>query len=378
MLKHQLKVENRCPGNLAYVSDCTVSAVNAVVIVTGIKWEDVVRSLMNQAHIRANMPTYVTCVTDMMREHGFSAEQCNLRVNDFLNLCEEKTDTKTKYIIKVDYYGYCAVVPDAETSEYVVKGIRAVNRDICDYYIDRLWKYVPGTDNRTGIQKRGFVMPGITKDHKNLNVANMNPQDHNVGDCAVRALCAVLECSWDEAIDLLAAASRYTEPVINALSNINAALIMLELERHKAIKKNNRLMTGNEFCELMTYTYHQGERIFAYVGRSHCAAVLPFVEKDGCVRYKTQDTWDSTDKKIGDYWVIPPRSTREKRKQAQAPEAILEQKEYSASDEFYHKKFGSGTVVALDTEIIEVDFITVGIKKISKIWLAKNAKEAKS
>lgn len=40
----------------------THTAINAVAIVTGISWQDVVKKLVEQAHIRSNLPSYSTCI----------------------------------------------------------------------------------------------------------------------------------------------------------------------------------------------------------------------------------------------------------------------------------------------------------------------------
>ncbi len=254
MEKYDLVVDYRCPVKLKYLSDFTTSAVNSVATVTGMKWETIIRSLMEISKERAYMPTYITCVTDMLRLNGFVTESCHMPVGSFVKMCEN-SKTTDRYILKIDYYGYLAAVPSEICEGYVLRGIRPSRYDLHNRSIDTLWKYIPGTDNRTGIRRKGFELPHDTKGHRGLAVVNMNPQDHNVGDCSVRALCAALECSWDEAIDLLASVNRYTDPVINSFSNINNALIKLEFERHKALNRNNRLLTGKEFAELMTYTF---------------------------------------------------------------------------------------------------------------------------
>ena len=373
MIGYRLEVDNRCPSRLEYLSDLTSSAVNAVVIVSGMKWEDIVRAIMEIAKERAYMPTYTTCVTDMMRMSGFATVSCSMSVGEFLRQLED-FGSDDKYILKINYCGYLAVLPADDHEGYAVKSIRPLDCDLSEVLIDKLWRYIPGTDNRTGIKTGGFQIPSVAEEHKDLVVFNMNPQDHNVGDCSVRALCAALECTWGEAIDMLAAANRYTDPVINSLSNINNALIKLDFERHKALKRNNRLLTGKEFAALMTHTYHNNERIFAYVGRSHCAAFLPFKDSEGRVVYKVQDTWDSTDRKIGDYWVIPPKAVRDKqngKQQSHLQNSADVKSELTVGDTLTHKIFGTGTIIAITETSIEVDFPKVGVKKLSKEWTTR-------
>lgn len=387
MKEHKVEVDYRCPIKVDSLSCYTTSAVNSVAVAAGMKWEDIVRILMGIAKERAYMPTYVTCVTDMLRMCGFATETCNMRVGEFLEACEA-SGSMDRYIIKLDYYGYYAAVPSETREGYALKGVREPDLYYVFYgfrspvyypenrKIDVLWKYHPGTDNRTGIKRDGFRMPYIAREHDDLAVVNMNPQDHAVGDCAVRALCAAMECTWGEAIDLLASASRYTDPVINSITNINNALMKLEFDRHKPQKRSNRLLTGKEFAELMTHTYFGGERIFAYVGRSHCAAFLPFAGPDGSVRYKAQDTWDSTDRKIGEYWIIPPKETRERRKARETRKAFggasAGNAAFSVGDTVNHRQFGEGTIKAESETFVEAEFPGVGVKKISKAWLKKN------
>ena len=370
MVPCHFEVDYRCPVKLEYITDHVTSAVNAVAICTDFSWEDIVKSLIEQAHLRAYMPAYITCVTDMLRVNGFASMPEITHIKDLLSFHEKEKAPAGKYIVRFYNYGYCAVVSNSDGNGFCIKGIRETRCDIANFFIEACWKYIPGTDNRTGIKRDGFLMPDITVPNKNLAVKNMNPKDHNIGDCAVRALCAALECTWDEAVDLLIKANHYTNPIINLLSNINNALIGLEFERHRAIRRNGRLLTGKQFCEQMTYTFHNGERIFAYVGRSHCAAVLPFTEEDGSVRYKAQDTWDSTDRKIGDYWVIPPRSRRERIQ----PKAQM--KQYSDFDlkignSISHPVFGKGIITSDCNNVLTIDFAPAGVKRFSKDWLLK-------
>ncbi|MBQ6118668.1 MAG: hypothetical protein IJK98_05515 [Clostridia bacterium] len=370
MVKMLYQVDNRCPVRLQYLYDLSTSAVNAVTVCTGTPWQEVVRLLMEQARLRACMPTYVTCVTDMMRVSGFASLPRVKTAEELLAVCGEEETEAEWFIAKTASLGYCALTRLPGGDGFQMHGLRPGGRGYPGMSFDSCWVYVPGSDNRTGIKRTSFVMPGVTAPHKALAVTNMNPQDHNVGDCSVRALCAALECTWEEAIDLLAGANRYTDPVINTTFNINNALIGLSFERHRAIVRNGRRLTGKQFCDQMTYTFHNGERIFAFVGRSHCAAVLPFREEDGTVRYKTQDTWDSTDKTIGDYWVIPPRERRERLSPPARAEAVS-CGEVGVGSVITHPKYGRGTVTAENGGVLTVAFENAGEKKLSAAWLKK-------
>lgn len=54
----------------------------------------------------------------------------------------------------------------------------------------------------------------------------------------------------------------------------------------------------------MNRTFHNGERVIASVQRSQPAAVVP-VDSEGRKTHKFIDSWDSSKKKIGEYWVLP-------------------------------------------------------------------------
>ena len=360
--------ELACPKKPRWLDEAT-TAVNAAAIVTGVPWQDLVRCLMEQAHLRNNMPTYKTCVTDMLRVNGLASRPAPASLGQLLEDC--RTDpARPSFVVKLRYRSYYALVPSGtDDCAYVIKGCTFRGSQLSARAdVEELWQFEPGTDNRTGITRRGFRRDRRYQDHKEFTAVNVNPGENYVGDCAVRALCTVLERTWHEAIDLLAEVNEYIDPGINSTANINAALIHLGLERNRAMRRNGLLMSGKDFCDQMTYTYHNGERIFAYVGRSHCAAILPFREPDGTVRYKIQDTWDSTSHTIGDYWVYAPKET--KKAAAGAPRAMAG--DLSVGSALVHPQFGEGTVVAVNGNVIEAEFPSVGVKKIARSWLMKN------
>ena len=324
------------------------------------------KKLIEQAHIRSNMPSYSTCITDMLRACGFKKIESYLY---FKNLLEKlnNLNIKRKYILKLRYSGYFALVPD-ESGIYMVKGITTGNFNILNRYIEELWEFHPGTDNRTGLF-RTTSKRSMPEDSKKFHAKNLNPQDKYVGDCVIRALSASYnDCTWDEAMDHLARASNYCEPIINSTPNINLTLSKLGFEHHKKIIRNNKMLTGKEFCELMSHTYFKGERIFAYVGTNHCAAILPIKQDDGRFIYKIQDTWDSTSRKIGDYWIY--------KKEKNIAYPSLKVNVLKLNEKIVHPRFGEGTIVKIcpsgNCKILEIDFYKYGIKKISEDWLQKN------
>ena len=344
----------------------THTAVNAVAIATNTSWQEVVKNLIEQSHIRSNMPSYSICITDMIRAFGFKKTDSYLYAKDLVEKINCQKETR-KYIIKLRYSGYFAMLPISSNS-YVIKSITNSNTNISNRFIEEVWAFHPGTDNRTGLSRTSNKR-SMPEDHKRFKAKNLNPQNKYIGDCVIRALSAAYnDCSWDEAMDHLAEASNYCEPIINSTPNINLTLSKLGFEHHKKIYRNNKMLTGKEFCELMSHTYFNGEKIFAYVGSSHCAAILPVKQDDGTYIYKIQDTWDSTTRKIADYWVYKGE------KKVHHPNLTFNN--LKLNEKIVHPRFGEGTIVNTilsgNNKILEVDFNEYGIKKISEEWLQKN------
>lgn len=249
---NELYVEsNLSPTGINLCSFKERSAVNAVSIVTELSWEKLVRSLMEQVHFRCNMPSYQTCITDLFRANGFALVNRGGKLSELIYLFDT-SGIDEKYIIKIPY-GYFAVIRDA-SGEYIFKGYWPKKYTIRDCFVDEVWLYIPGTDNRTGI-KRNISGRKPTEENKRLKVKNMNPDNKNIGDCVIRGLSAAYGCTWHEAIDNIAGSIRYSDPVLNVRPNTQQALINLGFEKHNEIKRNKKLLTGKQFCELMEHTY---------------------------------------------------------------------------------------------------------------------------
>lgn len=366
-LMKSYKETRLAPSTISTIYSSDRAAVNSVAIITGQEWEDVVKSLIEQAHYRGNMPSYKTCITDLFRKSGFVPVRYGGRISKLLDECNNAFQLEKKHIIKTPY-GYFAVVPDNETNRYSFEGLWPASRPIRDTWVDELWLYVPGTDNRNGI-KRAIKERTAPKESFGLEFKNMNPENKNTGDCSVRGLSAAYGCTWHEAIDHIAETIRFSDPMLNTRPNINITLSKLGFERHNPIKRGNKLLNGKQFCELMDYTFHDGERIFAYVGRSHCAAILPIKQEDGSVKYKIHDTWDSTSRYVGE-WFVYKEPAPAVASVMQAPSLVFE-----CGKTISHPQFGEGVILSAsgagNARILEINFKKVGIKKISEVWLRK-------
>lgn len=368
---NELYVEaNLSPTVISLYSFKERSAVNAVAIVTDLLWENAVKSLMEQVHFRCNMPSYKTCITDLFRANGFVPDNYYAKLSELLDSLDV-AGVNEKYIVKLPF-GYFAVVKDLGRNEYVFKGCCPKKYVISDCFVDEIWRYIPGTDNRTRI-KRDTLTRKPTEENKRLKVKNMNPDNKNIGDCVIRGFSAAYGCTWHEAIDYIAESIRYSDPVLNIRPNTQQALINLGFERHNEIKRNKKLLTGKQFCELMEHTYFQGERIFAYVGKHHCAAILPEKQADGSTKYVIQDTWDSTNRRVYEYFVYKEIKTCLNKDD----EAVMS--DTKIGENLRHPQYGIGKIIDIKTNnsdrILYVNFKELGVKRISEKWILSKQKK---
>lgn len=345
------------------------SLVNSISIVTGAKWNDIVKKYIDQCHFRSNMASNKTCMSDTLRVNGFIPYHFKGNIQHLLELCNSSIPNHQKFIIKVSF-GYLSIVPNDNSSHYVVKGSRTFKTSVINQYIEEVWLYVPGTDNRTGI-KRANQGKHKTNETSTLMVKNMNPDGKNVGDCVIRGLSAVYGCTWHEAMNLIAEATNYTDPILNITPNIHTTLIKLGFERHRTMHHIGNNTSGKNLCQYFDRTYSNGERIFAFVGNHHCAAILPTKLNDGSVKYKIQDTWDSTERKIEEYWVYFPNGNITKN--TPKPSLIDLKPQFQINGSIFHPQFGEGVVVDVsgyDTNrILMIQFEKVGVKRIAESWL---------
>ncbi len=356
--------------SLKYNMAC--SALNAVAIATGVKWEELVKSLIEQSHNRCRMPMYKSCVTDMLKANGFNSQRgFNLSVTETLKNLNREFSVNKRYVAKFGNGCYVALVPDAQKQQYVLKGaLYKGSVPIERRWLDELWVYIPGSDNRKRIM-RSHVR-ALPEAKNGFIPMNLNPESIGTDDCVIRALSAVLNCSWHEALDITANASGYKNPIVNMTENVNFTLQTLGFEPQKGLKHGNSYYNGIEMCEYFNRHYSNEEmRVFTFVGRNHCACILPFRE-DGKLVYKVQDSWNSSDKPITEFWI-----KREKSSKGVSVQGDVSCDEFPLGAVVKHSRFGEGKVVGCygdsNNRFIEIDFgASVGKKKISEVWLRKD------
>lgn len=338
------------------------SMINSLSIIKNCSWEDAVKLLIKQAHKLCDSPINVT--KEMLCANEFIKLPCNgdKSLKDELNKRQRVLPRDFKYIVKI-INNYYALMHDGKTGNFIIKGIWDLDAHIENGVVKEMWIYIPGSTFVFGSEKTKDINKADKQKADNINmqtssdntiINNVNPMGRNTGDCFLRALSVAYGCSWHEALDYIAQAIKYADPIINQLGNFEVALSMLGFEKHKAIKNDNRRLNGVQFCEEMNGMYHNGERIVAIMGRGHCVAVT--LSEDG-TGYKINDTWASSCYKVYEYWVFKTAKS----------------KAFQCGSRILHPTYGTGSIIKVIESGEDKAYITyfdkVGVKKISELWL---------
>lgn len=218
------------------------------------------------------------------------------------------------------------------------------------------------------------------KNHEYFQYFQPNPMQRNIGDCVIRAFAAVFHISWTESMVRLGDAIGYGDTTVNSNLVFINLLIKEGFERHRTLTQNKCRLTGKQFCEQMNATYTNGERIFAFVGRSHVAAVLPYTDNVGKTHYRITDSWDCTDHKIMEYWVKVPEPTElpHSHNADSDEQKEVQEQGFAVGNTVMHPRFGRGTILHItdknNDQLLEIDFASAGIKKLVRIWVEKNCR----
>lgn len=194
-----------------------------------------------------------------------------------------------------------------------------------------------------------------------------NPCNNYICDCVVRATAGAMNISWNEAIDML---SNMKEVTVNAGEVYPAVLEKRGFIHHRPLVRGGRHLNGQDFCEKMNKLYHNGERIFAHVGRLHVAAIVP-VSSGGKTSYKIIDSWDSSTRLIGEYWVLPAKTYKTEGTAAESKSAE-NKTELRIGRRLNHPTFGEGVITKVALGALTVDFGEKGCRRLSEDWVHKH------
>lgn len=293
-------------------------AVNALVIANQSTWNDEFLELMDQVHQLNLMPNDLKCILALYEARGFIRQpgiKGYIKVEDVIRYMNANCHDGQIAIVKANQkYPFMAIVPGGyskfDPTQDCEEGYHCYGI-LCSpgYYISDIWiRWADGQDHspvkrrkgRTAKEKKIVIPP----DHEAFHYLQKNPKER-IGDCVIRAFAAVLDISWNEAMDRIASASGNENTTVNTATVYHQLLKQEGFSRRSPMHMNGKKLTGKEFCRELDKVLLNGERVFAYVGRNHVAAVLPFAEH-GTTHYKIVDSWDSSDRLIGDYWIKEP------------------------------------------------------------------------
>ena len=126
---------------------------------------------------------------------------------------------------------------------------------------------------------------------------NANPHNKFSGDCVIRAVCTVLEQTWEQTLKEMCDIGikyGYVPSDDKVIARYMESKGWYKLRQPR--KSDNTKYTGKEFCKQfpnITSVYRK-DRILANIGGHHIVAI---------VNGKINDIWDSTDGCIGNFWV---------------------------------------------------------------------------
>lgn len=341
-------------------------SVNALSIVLGISWEEAFKFLLRAAHKLHLMPADPRCAEEMLWESGFVLlpEEREFRPYPEFKAYFDAKYPEDKYAIVQNFHNKGLVFALARRSGEVhlhAESLYGAGKG-------RIWLYRPGQSQairkkrvHPSERKNGVPEPKPTEEFQYFQA---NPDENRIGDCVVRAIAGVLSISWDEALDRLAAEGNYARTVLNSPKIFEGLLRKEGFRKYSEIYVDGKVVAGAMFCTIMSRTYHNGERVFAEVGKNHVAAVLPDSSANSAssiTKYRFFDSWNCTRRKIYSYWVRP---------------SVPQTEENAAPDikgrKIRHPKFGQGVVQNRQDTSVEVLFPEVGKKQLSIGWIQKN------
>ncbi len=357
-------------------------AVNAVAIADNLSWKEAVQRLAECAHQLAILPDQRECVNLFLQNAGFVRTRKPKGWQLVEDVCEEaglKYHNGEELIVAAGsdrrIWSASVLLPD-ENGIYHSFGIRDSRK--CD--ASEIWVR-NGENAGTGSGKGRIPSPRKTinrkpDDHTFFQYTMKNPNGRYVGDCVIRGLSAVLGISWHEVLDQLLACTDYTCLAVNTSGVYNRLLSREGYIRHKRpVNRYGKSITGKEFCVQMEDECFYGERVFAHIGRSHVIAVMPGY-LDNRFRYHIEDTWDSSDGKIGEYWVEDRKPRENVKKSSKNPEI---RKKYQIGQMITHPKYGEGKILELGPDegsrSAAVEFFGDKVRIISLKWLDRKLQQ---
>ena len=375
------KEVNRHPNKTKRL-DTVGSVLHSICCVDVISWKEAFRRLIHSSAKLGTMPQDRHSIRQMLNDSGFfiqAGAYADRPVIDIIHECNERFHDGEQVIVNLidspNQGEYMPVIP--VWTNGILHYELQFPSDNQNRWASEIWIRWDDRQDHSIAPRRKAGRTARKKemsarDSEALVAFNENPTDNLVGDCAVRALAGVLEISWEEAAWKLAEAGNFVCTEVNRTTNIEECLKREGFEGHGPMRKNGRILTGKEFCDLIHDMFQAGTRIYAYPGHHHAVAILVF---DG--DYKIVDTWDSTGKLITGYWVkYPERQQRVRPTKPNKPALPEKLTGFTVGTKVLHKVYGIGEITAVSEAIAVIRFENVQEKKLAVDWVLRNCKQA--
>lgn len=334
---------------------------------------------INNSKIMGLMPDDMRVIKKTMADYGFILQGTRLEgVRGFKHVISmlEKISVPTTVFANMDSYcnsgGYmlalrydgnkCHLIcSDAESKQFINYKIKHIwmRWDDC---IDRSPCPRRIVNRQTSINNRS--LPKTTECYRYFQP---NPCGNNIGDCVIRGISGTMNITWNEALERLSIVGNTT---VNSRDVYSRLLEREGFLHHKPMVIHGRRLSGRSFCNEMNNLYHNGECIFAHVGRRHVAAI---VLDNSDSKYKIFDSWDSSEKFIGEYWVKSMEKTR-----VVSEVENKDSESLAIGDTICHPSFKKGIVMEVSSKVVTVDFGINGIRRLGKNWVVENCQRKSS
>lgn len=142
------------------------------------------------------------------------------------------------------------------------------------------------------------------KNTKYFKFYNANPKNKITCDCVIRALCTAFDKDYAQILDEMVTVQHKYGYMLNDNHTIQKYLKQCGFVKQNQPKKDdNTRLTGKEFCDYLEKHGNIGA-VIANIGKEHIVCI-----KKDCSElqygntYKIFDTWDSSNRCIGNYWI---------------------------------------------------------------------------
>lgn len=333
----------------------TLSAVNALTLATGKPWEEVFHLLEDQAVFYGRMLHEIICAYGLLAATGYAPapkpsgcvtlpEISDYLVHSYPHVSSAILVASSQ--VSSSTLRMQLLLP--ETSRYGRKKFVVHDTSAGRFYYRACKLYLPAAETGLAVSPPECPPPvsvpaTLPSNHVGYRFYQPNPRNNYIGDCVIRAYSAVLNVDWGTALRQLAHSCELNVTILNSNSVYQYLLSELHCTHHDALRVDGHLLKGVDFCAFMNARYHHGERMFVKVGPGHVAAVIPNPDEKIHPHYVIADSWDSSRRAFGDYWVYTPPPPEKKAVCPGPPLAAL-----LAGSRIRHPAFGDGEILSLD------------------------------